>query len=137
MANIVSTLFHRFRNLILYGIIGSLSAGTDFTLYSILVRETAIPYLLINVFSTFVGIVISYLLNRKYNFKVEDNAISRFLIFLSIGIGGLVVSSLLLYLFVEFWSIDKTLSKIISLVVVVLIQYLLNKYITFKTRKYA
>ncbi|MDP4291379.1 MAG: GtrA family protein [Bacteroidota bacterium] len=129
-------LYNRFRQLILYGIIGGFCASLDFFIFYSLTTYLDVYYLIANVISVSAGITISFLLNRKYNFKVKDNALRRFMTFASIGLGGLLLSSVLLYFFFEILSLEKFLSKILSIILVVLLQFLLNKYITFKKSNY-
>ena len=125
-------VYPRFREIILYIIIGSLSAGTDLFLYSILTKYSNINYLIINFFTVLVGIILSFTLNRKYNFKIIDFVFKRFIIFFSIGFVGMIVSSIFLYFFIELFYLDMFLSKFLSIILVVVIQFLLNKFITFK-----
>lgn len=125
-------LYYKFRNLILYGVIGGFSAGIDFVVFYSLTNILGVYYLVANIFSVTIGITISFILNKKYNFKVKDRVLKRFLIFISIGFGGLLLSSTLLYFFVDILILDKIISKILSIVLVVLIQFILNKFITFK-----
>lgn len=121
-----------FRNLYLYGIIGSISAGLDFLVYFLLTTELEIPYQFANVLSVLIGITTSFILNRRFNFKVTDRVLRRFIIFLSVGLGGLLLSSLYLHVFVEILMFNQLVSKLLSIVFVVLIQFVLNKFITFK-----
>lgn len=129
------TLYQRFRNIILYGIIGCCSSSFDFCIYTLLVRLLCIHYLLANCFSVLVGITTSFILNRSYNFKVKDNTGRRFVIFLIIGLCGLMFSNLILYINIDILNWNKLLSKLISIVCVVLLQFLANKYITFRIHK--
>jgi len=129
---IISTLYNKFRNLILYGIIGILSAGIDFLVFYMLATVLEVFYLIANIFSVGIGITISFILNRNYNFKVKDNTPKRFLIFFSVGLGGLILSSILLYIFIDIITLDKIMSKVLSIIFVVLIQFLFNTFITFK-----
>lgn len=122
--------FRKFRNLILYGIIGAFSAGVDFLFYTLL-THTGMNYLLANVLSVGVGIITSFILNRHYNFRVKDKVIRRFMIFLLVGVIGLLLSSLILYLLINVGEQDVLISKLVSIVVVALVQFVLNKYITF------
>ncbi len=135
MKRLFAQLFHKFRHLILYGMIGGISSGLDFSLYTIFVELTTLNYLVANCISVVIGITVSFLLNRKYNFKVEDKTMWRFFIFLSIGLGGLLFSNLLLYGCIEYMQLNKLVSKLLSIVPVVLLQFILNKFITFKTDK--
>lgn len=130
--NIFWVLYSKFRNLILYGIIGGISASIDFLIFYSLTKFTEINYLLANFISISIGITISFILNKKYNFKVNDKVFKRFLIFVSVGFSGLLISSMLLYLFIDIICLNKIISKFISIVFVVFIQFFVNKFITFK-----
>ena len=121
----------RWRQLILYGIIGSFSAFLDFLVYTALI-SMGLFYIQANSISVLVGIGTSFLLNRHFNFKVKDAVLRRFVIFLIIGLAGLMLSNLILYACIDWLDLDKLLSKLLSIVLVALFQYILNKYITFK-----
>lgn len=133
MGNVIMHLYRQFRNLILYGIIGSLCAALDFGIYTLLCHYDIMPYLWANVISIHVGIFTSFILNRSINFKVKNKTALRFFSFYIIGLVGLGISELMLYLMVSIASWDELICKLISIVVVALVQFLLNKYITFKT----
>ena len=127
---IIKDLYFRFRELILYGIIGALCAALDFGLYTLL--GMWIPYLWANVISVHAGILCSFLLNRQYNFKVKDRPAQRFTIFYLVGLSGLGLSELIIYLLAKRGGWDYVLTKLLTVVVVALFQFVLNKFITFK-----
>lgn len=132
MKQLILTLYRKFSQLILYGIIGSFSSGLDFIIYTLLVQFGGIQYLVANFFSVLVGISTSFILNRNYNFKVKDHAKRRFSIFLTVGLCGLLLSNIILYLCIDVMALDKLLSKLLSIALVVSFQFLVNKYLTFK-----
>lgn len=132
LASFIKTIFVRFHDLILYGIIGCLSSGLDFCVYTFLVRIIGMNYLLANCISVVVGITTSFTLNRKYNFKVTDRTFRRFAIFFTVGICGMLLSNLILYVCIDELMMDSIVSKLLSIVFVVLIQFLINKFVTFK-----
>ena len=121
---------NKYKNLLLYGVIGCCASGLDFAIYSLLILS--INYILANCISVLGGITTSFLLNRKYNFKVKDRTFKRFVTFLSIGLCGMLISNLILYICIDIFDIHKLVSKLLSIVLVVIVQYLLNKNITFK-----
>jgi len=135
MKEIIIKLYNQFRNLILYGLIGGFCAALDFAVYTVLCECDIMPYLWANVISIHVGIFTSFVLNRSFNFKVKDKATVRFLSFYTVGLIGLGISELMLYLMVTIGEMNELVCKLISIVVVALIQFLLNKYITFKRTK--
>lgn len=132
---LVKTLYAKFGVFILYGIIGCCTATLDFLIFTGLTQWTSIHYIAANVVSCFIGILCSFLLNRKYNFKVTDHAIRRMIIFFAVGLFGLFVSSVILHFFIDNLNWNKTISKLSSIVVVVVMQFFLNKYISFKEDK--
>ena len=127
--------YDRFRNLILYGLIGGFCAALDFGIYTALCYWNIIPYLWANIISIHVGIFTSFVLNRAVNFKVKDKTATRFLSFYAVGLTGLGISELMLYLMVTIGGWNEVLCKLLSIVVVALVQFVLNKYITFKTKR--
>lgn len=126
----VKQLYSRYRDLILYGIIGGFCAALDFGLYTLL--GLLMPYLWANVISVHTGILCSFLLNRNYNFKVKDHIAHRLTVFYLVGLMGLALSELLIYLMATGYGMNYIIAKLITVVIVALCQFLLNKFITFK-----
>lgn len=120
--------------LIKYAIIGGISATLDFTVFSILSNKFHIDYLLANIISVHCGIICSFILNRQYNFKIKNKTLIRFSAFYVIGLLGLAVSTSLLFVLVDISNLNKIGSKFSTIIVVALLQFILNKTITFKTK---
>ena len=127
---LVRSLWSRFRELILYGLIGGFCAALDFGVYTML--GLWIPYLWANVLSVHCGIFTSFFLNRSLNFKVKDKAAQRFTIFYLVGLSGLALSEGLIWLLASQFAWNPILAKLLTVFVVALYQFLLNKFITFK-----
>lgn len=129
MLNIIA----KYRELILYGIIGASCALLDFGIYYAL--GFILPFLIANIISTHCGIFCSFYLNRKYNFKVKDKTFHRFVVFYAVGLLGLSVSEGALYVLINGLCVEELIAKLITIVIVALLQFLLNKYITFKSKQ--
>ena len=129
---LIYTYYKRFRNLILYGIIGGFCAVLDFAVYTFLCYYEIMPYLWANIISIHIGIFTSFVLNRQLNFKVKDKTPQRFLSFYAVGLTGLGVSTLLLWSMVTVAGWNEIFCKLLTIIVVALVQFILNKYITFK-----
>jgi len=134
MINPGKRLYTRFRNLILYGIIGAFCAGLDFTIYTVLCHYGILTTQWANVISVHIGIFTSFLLNRSLNFKVKNRPSLRFFSFYLVGLAGLGISALMLQIMVTDGDMIYWKGKLIATVVVALIQFMLNKYITFYTK---
>ncbi len=136
MKDLIKTLYQKFHHLILYGIIGSFSSGLDFAVYTVLVQVFGVHYIVANCISVVAGISTSFILNRNYNFKVKDKTGRRFGIFLCVGFTGLLLSNLILYTCINTFALNKIVSKLLSIVLVVFFQFLVNKYFTFKPNEH-
>ena len=130
--SIIRKIYKKFRNLILYGIIGSSSALLDFIIFTILTELCDIYYLIANCISVTCGLTNSFILNRKYNFKVTDKTIKRAAMFFLVGYCGLVLNSTLLYVFINFAHFASPIAKLCAMAIEVLLQFIFNSLVTFK-----
>ena len=129
----IKELIIKYRELILYGIIGGFCAALDFGVYSLL--SLWIPFLWANIISVHCGIICSFILNRSYNFRVKDNPGKRFISFYLVGLAGLGLSELLIYLLTDKFEWHYLVAKLLTVVVVALFQFTLNKLITFNRER--
>lgn len=128
-------IFESNRQFILYGVIGCGCATLDFFAFVGMLSVLGADHTLwANVVGVLCGIAMSFYLNRRFNFKVRDNTTVRFISFLSVGLMGMALSTFLLYVFIDLCSGDRLFSKFFTIFVVAVFQFILNKYITFKTK---
>ena len=131
----IKQILLRYKQLIKYGIIGCFCAGLDFIIYTLIIKFSDLPYLYANTISIHCGIFASFFLNRHLTFKIKNKTLLRFTSFYIVGMIGLLISSGLLIVFIEKMHLNELISKGITVVFVALIQFLLNKYISFKHGK--
>lgn len=93
--------------------------------------ELSISYQIANLFGYSAGTLLSYSLQRRFTFRIENKATLRLLIFSSIAGVGYLVSVALLWFFIELNNFDTTVSKLFTLPIVAMLQYFLNKNVTF------
>lgn len=125
-------LFSEKRHFFVYCLIGVTGATLDFLCYYALVNGMSVPYLLANVISTTVGITNNFCLNALLNFKVRDRLWLRFVSFFGVGLLGLALSALLLYLLVARLGFNVNYSKLATIFVAVAVQYHLNRVVAFR-----
>lgn len=114
-----------------YCMIGVSGVVVDFLLYCLMVQVLRWDYQLANFVSASAGIANNYWWNRKWTFESKDYPWTRFLRFYTVGLVGLALSAVLLYLLIEQASFDAVSAKVITLMVVVFLQYYLNKRYSF------
>ena len=121
------------RNLILYGIIGGVSAALDALIFALLYKQFGISEWIANCISTHCGIFLSFFLNSRFNFKKSDHLSSRFFSFYLTGLFGLALSYGILFVGNRVgW--DVLLTKLASIVIVALVQFFINRAVAFRDR---
>jgi putative flippase GtrA len=120
------------KQFLLYCIIGASGVTLDFGIYSLLGITRLLDYQAANVVGYSSGTLLSFILNARFNFHVTDKIPSRLISFFGIAFFGWLVSASLLYLLIARFGLDKYVSKFATLIVVVLLQYNLNRLLSFR-----
>ena len=118
------------RQFFLYGVIGCTSAFIDFLLFTLMYRLFEMNKYLANGISVHTGIAISFILNRKFNFKKNDRILYRAISFYLTGLFGLALSQGLLW-FGGILLLPVLMVKLASIFIVGVIQFTINKLVTF------
>jgi putative flippase GtrA len=118
------------RQFILYGIIGCLAAIIDSFLFYVLSKSLNVN--ISNFISVNCGIVLSFFMNTFVNFKIKNKMVKRVLLFFFIAYCGLGLSMIILWVGVNRMDIEKMYVKIASVIIVAIIQFTLNKRITYR-----
>jgi putative flippase GtrA len=116
-----------------YAFFGSLGATVDMTMYVILIY-LHFHALIANSLSTLVGISTSYLLNSRITFNRDRYVAKEAFGFVSVGLLGLLFSNLIIGLLLNFELLSSINAKILTLPLVAVLQFLINKNLTFKTQ---
>jgi putative flippase GtrA len=124
-------LFVKHRTFIVYAAIGLGAVAIDVGLFALLEGAYGVNALMANSASTFVALVYSFLANAFLNFRVWNRLALRFASFTVVTFCGWVVSTAMLWFLAEVMGFDAVVIKVLSLPVVLLLQYVLNSKITF------
>lgn len=143
------------RELVKYGLVGTVGMAIDMGVFYLLAVKFSVQYPfsiyigellgdriplsvidtdISHVISSLLAITNNFILNSYFTFKVTDNKVRRFLSFAGIAAIGLVISTTLITLLVGKFGIDEMWAKIIATCFVAALQFLINKFFTFKTR---
>jgi len=115
-----------------YGLIGAFSASLDLAIFLILISFFLVDVLFANAFSIHFGILISFFLNSRLNFKKINKIYIRFLRFYTTAFLGFLLSHSFLYVGLNFTEISSEIIKIASFPFIFLMQFYINKKVTFK-----
>jgi putative flippase GtrA len=119
------------RKFFLYCFCGGFGVITDYLIY-FSIFSFGLWYQLANLLAYFSGTLVSFFLNRVITFRVSDKVGQRLVLFLGVASVGYAVSAGLLWFLVERSYMNAKIAKLLTLPIVVLIQFYINKRITFK-----
>lgn len=122
-----------FRQLVVYVLIGGLGLIVDFGIFTLLVHFK-MNVELANFISSSCGLINNFFWNSYLNFKVHDHLLRRFIEYYLVGQITTVFTTACLFIFVNMLHFDKIIVKVISTFVATMIQFIINKIITFRKK---
>lgn len=123
-----------FVQLVKYVLIGVLGLVVDFGIYTIL-THFKMNVEIANIISSTCGIINNFLWNSYTNFKVHDRMILRFISYFIVGQITTVFTTVSLFIFVTKLGYPHLIVKIVATFVAALIQFVINKVVTFRKAK--
>ncbi len=130
----IEVLWRKYRELVVYCIIGCTGATLDFVVYAILTSCIGVHYQLANFIGVTFGIVNNFIWNYFFNFKVCNHFFLRLVSFYGVGMVGCALSAGCLWLFIEKLLLNAIFAKLGTIFFVTAVHFCLNKFITFKFR---
>jgi putative flippase GtrA len=133
----MKSLFVRLLNssFLKYGMVGVLGLLVDMGLFWLFTHVFHINYIVSNIMSSSLAVIHNFILNSIFTFKVKDKLLMRFFSFYAVALAGMALSSGMLVVMIDGMQINSMVSKMISVLVVALIQYFVNKKLTFSEKK--
>ena len=129
--NSLCNRFSWFKNLVLYGIFGLTAAVLDYFIFFVLSRFCGIIPEIASLCGNICGFLFTFSCNTFYNFKKSTHIVFRFISYLSITIGGMTLSTLLIHYTKELTNI-YLLKAVLVLFVIPVVQFIFNKKITYR-----
>jgi len=115
----------------LYCLCGGIGVATDYSIY-FAALTFGLWYQVANILGYLCGTIVSFFLNRKITFAVHDRMGYRLAIFIGVAVIGFSASALMLWLLVDVMTVNAKIAKLLTLPVVVVVQFSLNRRITFR-----
>lgn len=126
-----NTLIQFFR----YLFVGGLAFVVDFGLLYVLTEFCGLHYLLSATISFTAGLMINYLISMVWIFQSSGyNKLVEFLTFAAIGIVGLLLTNLLMWVFTDHVGVHYMISKMLTTAIVLSWNFFARKYILFSKK---
>jgi len=119
-----------------YVISGGTAAVVDLSVLYILNSLIGIHYLPAAIFAFLTAFSVSFTLQKFWTFKSHstENMHSQVAIYLVVSLFGLVLNTLFMYIFVDFFHIFVLLSQVFVGLIVACCTFPLSRYIVFKNK---
>ena len=116
-----------------FGSVGLLNTGISLAIYYLFIWIDATLYLWGNVVGFLISVANAYFWNQRYVFTNSKLHIWKTLFksYLAYG-GSFLLATAFLYVQVEWLGVSKTIAPVINLVVTIPLNFLVNKFWTFK-----
>lgn len=137
--NKIKELFLKYKELINYGIFGVLTTILNYVSYIIFTRVFGINILISNLIAWTLSVIFAFITNKLIVFKSKELT-SKILLkesisFLAARVFSLLLDMAILYVMSDLMGINDLIVKIISNIVVIIVNYILSKFIIFKDNK--
>lgn len=137
LRHLLKTKYSEYAEIIRYLIIGVLTTLVSLATYyaltlTVLNPGSAWELQAANVISWIVSVLFAYFTNRSFVFKVKDTHIlSEFFKFVLSRLFTLLVDMAIMFIFVTLLHLDDKIIKLITQVIVIVLNYILSKFLVF------
>lgn len=142
MKNIITRIKEiiiKYQELIKYLIIGVLTTVINYIVFAALIRLANVDMHLSNIIAWVVSVILAYFTNKLFVFESKSfkiKVISKEIFTFGVArIFSLLLEEALLYVFVNILSMNEMIIKLIANIVVIIVNYILSKFIIFKNSK--
>lgn len=116
----------------LYLFFGGLTTLINIIIYKSLVFFN-IDYIVANIIAWIISVIFAFITNKYYVFnKKNTNLIKEFIKFISSRLGTGLLDLFFMFLTVSIFKFDDFIMKILSNIIVIILNYILSKFIVFK-----
>ena len=131
----IRALLIKYREVILYLIMGVLATVVSIGTYELAMRVAHLSALVANIISWIAAVSFAYFTNRNFVFEKTDESVwKQATKFFGGRVGTLVMEEVLLWLLIYIICINASIAKIIAQVFVLVANYIISKLFVFRKR---
>lgn len=127
-------MWKKIKELFLYLIFGILTTIINIIVFHISYKICAVSIIISNIFAWISAVLFAYITNKKFVFESNTNQpLKEMFSFYIARIITLIIETIFLYIFINILKIDSFFSKIISNIIVIVLNYIFSKLWIFKS----
>ncbi len=135
---LTKTLFNKYKEIIMYGIMGVLTTIVNIIVFAICEKIIGINALVSNVIAWIVSVIFAYITNKLFVFESKsfkkEILIKEIISFTSARIFSLLLEEVIIYVMIDIMNINSLIVKVFSNIVVIVVNYILSKLVIFKKK---
>ena len=132
----IKELIKKHEELIKYLIIGVLTTVINYIIFAILVKIANIEMHVSNIIAWLVSVIFAYFTNKLFVFESKSFELKvigkEVLSFGAARVFSLLLEEVILYIFVNLLNMNELIIKLIANIIVIIVNYILSKFIIFK-----
>jgi len=118
-----------------YFLVGIAATAVDWGIFYFLAVMNNVFYQLALIVALSVGSLTNFSLNKVFTFRCKSRMlVQQMSVYIGVVVVSFATSSAIMFLFVDMLLLEKMLSRILTTFVMLVINYLLQKYITFNRK---
>ena len=135
----IKQLWKKYREIITYLFFGFVTTAVNYGVYALLVRGFHMDVVPANIIAWIVAVVVAFVTNKLWVFESKARYgktwAREFFEFVIARLITLGIETLLLWIFVDKLGVNDLIMKIITNVIVVILNYIFSKFIIFRKKK--
>ena len=139
MIKLIKRLLIKYKELIRYGVCGLITTAINVIAFHVCYEICGIQFLISNTIAWILAFLFAFISNKLWVFESKEwtgkKAVTEMVGFLVARLATLVLDTFLMWLMVDMMTMNGTLSKVISNVITIVINYLASKFIIFKNKE--
>ena len=132
-------LYKKYQEIIKYLIIGVLTTIINYVAFAIFVKILNIDMHISNIVAWIVSVIFAYFTNKLFVFESKSFKIQvigkEIFTFGVARIFSLLLEEAILYIFVNLLNMNQMIIKLVANIIVIIVNYILSKYIIFRKSK--
>ena len=120
-------------SIIKFGIIGISNTLINWIIFFLL-NLVEVNYILANIIAYSLATINSYIWNSKWVFKYNNEKLVSSLKFIIVNLVGLILNTIILFILVDMFNINKIISLVMATGVVMILNYISNRLWVFKQK---
>ena len=134
----IKQLMKKYEELIKYLLIGGLTTVLNYIVFALLVNEAKLEMHPSNLIAWGVSVIFAYLTNKLFVFESKsfkiDVLAKEILTFGAARVFSFILEEVILFIFVDKLGMEKLIIKLIANIIVIIVNYILSKFIIFKKK---